>query len=336
MKKNILTKEQINKKTKGQYFTINNPFEHKAFKKWYETYVGFDEIILEPFAGSNHIPYLCKKINIINNWHCFDIEPQDVNLTPEFDITFQDTIKDFPNGYNTVITNPPYLAKVSASRLKLEYPDTHYEDLYMLCLDKMLTNCENVAVIIPESFITSGYFIDRLYCVISLNFPMFDDTDCPVCLALFTKNGAENNCFEIYVGDTLISTYCDLKTFSLKEYENYYKKWKFNDPQGNIGVKCVDNQSKDDIYFHHGDKIEPSKIKISSRAFSRISGLPIDINIDEFILTCNNIINEYRNNTKDVFMTSFKGLRKDGVYRRRIDFKTLRCIMNYALKKLSK
>lgn len=336
MENKILTEELINKKTKGQYFTKANPFEHKAFKEWYEQHIDRNEIILEPFAGSNHIPKWCRNVNITNNWHCYDIEYQEINVSPDYDIIIQDTIKDFPTGYNVAITNPPYLAKVSASRLKLDYPETHYEDLYMLCLEKMLNNCENVAVIIPESFITSGYFFERLWCVISLNFPMFDDTDCPVCLALFTKDGAEDNCFDVWVGDKYIGKHCELKYNTLSEYEKTYKGWKFNDPQGIIGVKCVDNQFRDNIYFHYGEDIEPSKIKISSRSFSRISGLPNDVNLDEFIKVCNEIIKEYRNNTKDVFLTSFKGLRKDGVYRRRIDFKTLRCIMNKALETIYK
>lgn len=321
----------INKKTRGQYFTVSNPFEHNQFKKWYNEFVKKDEILLEPFAGSNNIPKLCKQINIINPWHCFDIEYQEINNMPDYEISLQDTIQHFPTGYNTVITNPPYLAKVSASRLKLEYPDTHYEDLYMLCLEKMLENCDNVAAIIPESFITSGYFTDRLCCVISLNFPMFDDTDCPVCLALFTKEGAWGNCFEVWVGDEFVGDYCTLNEYTLWNYEKMYKGWKFNDPNGILGVKCVDNQCKDDIHFHYGEDINPTKIKISSRAFSRISGLPSNVDIDEFINVCNKNINEYREKTKDVFLTCFKGLRKDGVYRRRIDFKTLRCIMNKSL-----
>ena len=60
----------------------------------------------------------------------------------------------------------------------------------------------------------------------------------------------------------------------------------------------------------------------------------INIYIPKYILLkINNIIlNEYRDKTHDIFLTSFKGLRKDGVYRRRIDFRTVKCIMNKAIK----
>ena len=41
----------------------------------------------------------------------------------------------------------------------------------------------------------------------------------------------------------------------------------------------------------------------------------------------NELLATYREKTQDVFMTSFKGLRADGKYRRRLDFKTARAIL---------
>ena len=39
-----------------------------------------------------------------------------------------------------------------------------------------------------------------------------------------------------------------------------------------------------------------------------------------------------RYKTGDVLLTSFKGLRADGKYRRRLDFKTAQMVMNLAVK----
>ena len=122
----------------------------------------------------------------------------------------------------------------------------------------------------------------------------------------------------------------------VKKLNNYLSDeektmWKFNDVNGNIGIKCVDDTKKPTIYFLEGVKIEKSKIKVSSRALTRVSGLPKNIKREKFIDKCNNLITEYRKNTKDVFLTSFKGLRADNSYRRRLDFKTARQIMNKAL-----
>ena len=311
------------KKELGQYYTVKNPFNHKLFYEWLE-YLTPDMIFIEPFAGANNIVRLIQEIGVDNSWKCFDIEPSVNNVTPEYHIEKLDTIKNFPKGYNVAITNPPYLAKNSASRMGLPYPDTEYDDLYKLCLNIMLEHCDYVAAIIPESFVTSGLFINRLFGIISINECIFDDTDCPVCLALFTPSKA----VKYYVGKDYIGNITTLKKFNLEEYLTGEIKWVFNDPNGKIGVKCVDNQIGDNIYFHHGEDIPSEDIKVSSRSFTRIGGLSNEIDVDEFIRQCNIILNEYRDKTHDVFLTSFKGLRKDGKYRRRIDFKTLRCIMN--------
>lgn len=318
----------VNKKTLGKYYTKNNPFNHKLFYEWFELTEPGSKI-LEPFAGANNIVKQIKDLGFTNRWSCFDIAPSENNVCPEVPILKKDTISDFPTGYTICITNPPYLAKNSASRLHLEYPDTDYDDIYKLCLELMLYHCDYVAAIIPESFMTSGLFLNRLYGVISLTYKLFDDTECPVCLALFTPKDD----VKIYAGDEYLGNFTHLRNHDLSEYDNLHK-WTFNDPHGKIGVKCVDNQNSDDIYFHDGEDIRPEDIKVSSRAFTRISGLPEDISLARFLHMCNQELNEYRKNTKDVFMTSFKGLRKDGRYRRRIDFKTLKRIMNKTLKKL--
>ena len=319
----------MRKKKLGQYFTITNPFNNDLFKEWFG--IAYDnienKIVLEPFAGNKDI--VCHIDELYHNkgleWDCYDIEPKQDN------VRYNDSIQLFPTGYDMVITNPPYLAKTSASRLKLPYPDTYYDDVYKLCVHLMLKNCKYIAAIIPESFITSDLFHDRLYGVISLNIKMFTDTECPVCLALFVPR-KESDDFVFYVGNNKVGNYNELKKYNLSEFSKDNVNWKFNDPYGIIGVKCVDNQVSNDIYFHHGDKIKSEDIKVSSRAFTRISGLPDNIDLDDFIKKCNIILNEYRDKTHDIFLTSFKGLRKDGVYRRRIDFRTVKCIMNKAIK----
>ena len=45
------------------------------------------------------------------------------------------------------------------------------------------------------------------------------------------------------------------------------------------------------------------------------------------------ILEQYRDSTKDIFLNSFKGLRSDGMYRKRIPFKVIRSILTYALQK---
>jgi hypothetical protein len=327
------------KRILGQYYTENNPFKNKLFKDWVNhiSDIG-NKKFLEPFAGSNNIIKFIQEIYPeIKNWSCFDINPSLTNVTPQYNIIKQDTIIKFPEGYDVIVTNPPYLSKSSATRRGIIYPNfsPSYNDLYKICLDKMLNNVSFVAAIIPESFITSNLFHDRIFGIISLPCKMFNDTDCPVCLALFGKE-VENNDFPIYSNNDFIGNFYELKIFDLSEYKlkDIDIKWRFNDPNGIIGVKCVDSVKSNggDIYFHRGELIKSEDIKISSRAFTRISGLPEMYlsRLDDFIDTCNIVLNEYRSLTKDIFMTSFKGLRIDGKYRRRIDFYTVKSILDFS------
>lgn len=330
------------KKLNGQFFTITNPFVSNAFYMWFESIPDDKKHhILEPFAGSNNIVKMINDLKITNAiWHCYDIQPSEYNAVFDVKVETKDSIEKFPiiNNCFIAITNPPYLAKNSATRSGLPYKYNEYDDLYKKCLEVMLENCDYVAAIIPESFITSNLFHNRLKTVISLTCKMFDDTECPVCLALFSPENEIDkiNGFEIFrQGEiTRIGTYNELQKYIVRSDYNK-KNWIFNDPNGEVGILCCDNNKTASIKFVYGNTIQSSSIKNTSRAKTRVSGLPNGIDINAFIKKCNDKLNEYRFRTKDVFLTSFKGLRDDNMYRRRLDFDTARNIMSYVLKEMS-
>lgn len=323
-----------NKREKGQFFTTVSPFNHKLFYEWYEL-IGdkHAEIFIEPFAGSNNIIRMIRDLDVEQpkGWASYDIEPPENNVTPDVEVIQQDTLNDFPIGYKVSITNPPYLAKNSAKRRGMPFPDTEFDDLYKVSLSVMLENLEYVAAIIPESFITQDRFMGRLFGVISLNIKMFDDTEAPVCLALFTPDLSKD--YEIYRGDTYIGKFSEISSeldlFKLSP-NTHKQKWKFNDPLGKIGLRAIDNTYSDSIEFVRGETIDSSEIKVSSRALTRISGVSFDSeeDLDSFIEVCNRLLSTYRLNTQDIFMTSFKGLRADGRYRRRLSFAEARVLLN--------
>lgn len=289
-----------------------------------------EDVIIEPFAGANNIPRMLEDGDILPGakWACFDIVPGE-NVFRKWKIEQRDTITDYPDGYRIAITNPPYLSKNSATRRGLSYPETHYDDVYKLCLEVMLANTPYVAAIIPETFITSGLFHNRLHSIVSLTCRMFDDTECPVCLAMFVPEDEAPDSFYIYRMNDALGDYEELKRGDVPDTLGI--EWTFNDPNGEIGIWCVDNTRFASIYFGDGKKIPSSSIKVTSRALTRVGGIPSEINFEKFIKDCNQILDKYRNDTKDVFMASFKGLRLDGLYRRRLDFATARRIMNNAL-----
>lgn len=315
---------ELSTKEHGRYYTEGNPFTHQSFKDWYNL-IPENTPIVEPFAGGCNIPRLLTEIGFNADWRCYDISPE--RGVKEFRVTKRDTIANFPRA-KVVITNPPFLAKNSAKRNGIPYPKSEYDNLYKHCLDLILCKSDYAAVILPDSFISTPEMKERVMSVISINEKMFSDTDYPVCLALFTPQ--ITNDFPVYIGNELIGTYKGLQGNICSDMRN---EWIFNAPTGSIGVICVDS-STPSIRFVSGDEIPPTSIKVSSRAFTRISGLPENISIHKFISQCNEVLRQYREDSHDIFLTSFKGLRKDGKYRKRISFSIIRNIMDYALSRM--
>lgn len=339
-----MDKKEAEKRQRGQFFTVVNPFAMPLFFKW------FDIIpqekrgdIIEPFAGANNIVAMVDALSEGGiHWHCFDIAPDNKHsASPENFICGVDTIENFPkNCGDVVITNPPYLAKNSAKRRGLVYKYPEYDDLYKKCLDVVLKNVGYAAAIIPESFITSGLFHDRIFAICSLPCKMFADTDCPVCLAMFIPKdkkgeaGLSENDFFISRDGVDIQTFLSVeeKMETLKGAEQH--DWTMNDKDGEIGIVCIDSTKTASIRFIQGKEIPPEKIKVSSRSLTRVSGLPEGIELSAFLQKCNEILEDMRYKTGDVLLTSFKGLRADGKYRRRLDFKTAQMVMNLAVKEI--
>lgn len=330
--------DESQKRTYGQFFTTENPFTLDPFMEWLRVSgISSGARWVEPFAGENGIIKMIREIPeyMDADWSAYDIDIQSVNQTPDVLVKQQDTIEDFPGHFDIAVTNPPYLAKNSATRRHLPYAGGQYDDLYKKCLEVMLEHCDRIAAIIPESFITSGLFQERLDSVISLACKMFEDTECPVCLACFGMKETED--FKVYVNDSYIGTYSEMKIASERISSTYqHHIWKFNDPAGSIGIHCIDSTGDGRIRFVSGSDIQPSKIKVTSRSLTRVSGCPLDISPDDVISECNALLQYYRDETKDVLLTSFKGLRKDGRYRRRLDFACARGLLCAALENLER
>src|SRR3546814_1893314 len=125
------------KRLHGQFFTITNPFEHPAFLAWAKRADIKNKKLLEPFAGANHLVKMLDELELLGSWASFDIEPKAPGVRS------RDTLKSFPSGYDVVVTNPPYLAKNSATRLGFSFPETHYDDLYKLAIDRCLSGARS-------------------------------------------------------------------------------------------------------------------------------------------------------------------------------------------------
>lgn len=304
------------KRQHGRFYTEGNPFVLAPFKKWAKKIGLATKAVLEPFAGANHIIRALQQEGYAKNFASFDIDPQH----PE--VKKRNTLTAFPNGYDVCVTNPPWLAKNSAHRRGLAFPTTKYDDLYKHALELCVSNCSYVAAIIPATFLQSGLFLGRLESVIVLHDKnMFLDTDNPVCLALFVPDSKK---VSIYHDSTYVGELESLKVHIPTPRQK--KELTFNHPRGELGFIAIDGTEKSSIRFCDVKEIGDYPIKVSSRMITRIKG---DVAVDQQIIKkLNQQVAAFREETSDVFLTPFKGLRKDGRYRRRMDYRLARIFID--------
>ena len=319
------------KRASGRYYTRGNPFQLEPFQTWATELNLQQQTLLEPFAGAKDIPRLIDAAQLrCRDWAFFDIAPGAEGIVQ------RNTLTDFPKGFNVCITNPPWLARNSATRRGLPFPEaTPYDDLYKYALKQCLTHCRWVAAIIPEAFIRSGLFRQRLRDFISLvpqthskitqknetkgTSYMFEDTEHPVGLALFTPDATPD--IRVWRNNQFLGGLNQLRTHLPQPSLN--RSIVFNDPNGDIGLIAIDNTVSASIRFCPPAALGDYPIRHQGRSITKI-GVPWDVDID----LLNTRLTRIREKTHDVFLTAFKGLRRDGHYRRRLDWALTRAIVD--------
>lgn len=286
--------------------------------------------------------------------------PGDTREFKGVDVKFADVLKlngrSFPKGISVCITNPPYLAKNVASRKGLKYQGFKDDlDVYQSALRLCLKNCEYVCAILPQSFLGQEHFWERAQSVVVFDSGMFDSTKHPVCMVLFgpvlkasvgTKRLEKkvNNAgrfealhhhfgkhVELYYGNSFLGKIGDLieqfKKFfpSETELKLYSDRIEFNVPSGRIGFRSTDDTKGPSI-----GAVAKSKLKIDVKKSNRnltyievFAKIPVNVLIKKI----NEHISVYREQTQDVFLTAFKGMRSDGKWRRRLDYVTARALI---------
>jgi len=309
----------------GAFYTTENPFNLEPFKEWMAS--APDCIWLEPFAGSGNIPNMLEEIGVSPKWRLVDI---DTNLTG---VEHRDSLREFPTGHAVVVSNPPYLSYHFAKRKGLELDKAYfrgYSSLYLVAIEECLRNCEKVALIVPESFMTTGLFRDRLCHFVSLPFKMFGDTEMPVALALFSEESSRD--FKIWRGNRFIGWHSQIP--GQVENSMYASRFKFNDATGKIGLRAIDDTQRASIMFLHSSLIPEEKVKHSARLLTRVSYQGPE-SPEEIISMANELLNNWRIATFDIHLTAFKGIREDGMFRRRLDYANARNLLGCAIQQLN-
>lgn len=319
-----------NKKIKlGQFFTKATLWlkpQVEDFIKNSKCNVAYD-----PFAGGGD---LLKAANDILNFK--EIKGLDIDASLEWETN--DSLMNIPHIDNAIIiTNPPYIAKQSASRKKIDLSQyfslSSYDDVYLIALDKMLEAQKQVVAIIPESFINSSYRQkSKIHSITILEENPFEDTENPVCVVCFDGKEKNYNQIKVYKNDKLVNNLQNI--FDIRIEPSNSIKITFNTLEGWLGLRAIDStDDKTFINFDYKENFDydwEHNIKVSSRHLSLIQ---IDVPCgkrDDFIKRCNEIIQQIRIDSSDILLTPFKGNTKSGVRRRRLDFRLARAIMEIA------
>ena len=306
----------------GQFFT-KQPFWKKRQVLYFINKYKFN-FVLDPFAGNGDLLFQFNRRNVKKIG--LDI---DRNLERKWE--FNDSLKKIPFYKNTfVLTNPPYLSKSSSKRKKINHKAFNHSsrnDLYKIALDKLLESKMPGIAIIPESFINSTYSKKNIYSITILIPNPFQDTETPVCIICYDPN-KEFKKTRIYRNGKFIASMNQIKekeTRILKK--NNQIKVKFNSNKGKLSLIAYDSKLGKKISFMKSKELKYKRPqKESSRMISKI-----DVNkyvSKEFVQDLNERLKKYRDETKDVFLTPFKGNDNLDKRRRRLDYKTARRIIN--------
>lgn len=284
-------------------------------------------VAYDPFAGAGDLLNAVKIFNF-KKYIGLDIDKK-------LKWTFNDSLISIPPIPNAiVITNPPYLAKQSASRKKMDlslyFNESVYTDIYLIALEKIITAQKKAVAIIPETFINSNFLRkDLLHSITILEENPFTDTENPVCVVCFDGISKTLDKVKIYKNETYVN---DLQTINkIRIAPDNNIKITFNDLNGWLGLRAIDSTNdKTFISFDFKTNFKydwAKRIKTSSRHLTLIN---IDLPEQQkplLIEKANNLIYTIRKQSQDILLTPFKGNTKNGKRRRRLDFKLARAIL---------
>lgn len=322
---NNITKKQI----LGQFFTRNNFWlkDHVLdFIKSTGATIAFD-----PFAGNGDLLQVAKKIGLKK------IKGFDIDKSLNWEIN--DSLLLIPKIKNSIIiTNPPYLTNYSAKRkniynsVKKYFEICKYDDIYQLAIKQCLNNDFGV-MIIPETFINSKFPKHRITNITIIEDQLFNDTENPICVICYDDKNKSYDQIKVYKNDKMLGTLGHFEKMRQTPQKNIYIK--FNSPKGQIALRAVDTTDPaKPISFMRPEDInyDLSSIKQSSRLITVVELKTKEEMIEKIIKFSNDLLFDFREKTNDVLLSPFKGNKKNGERRRRLDYLTARAILENAYK----
>lgn len=317
----------IKKQSLGQFFTKNDFWLKDHVSKFIKSTGA--KIAFDPFAGAGDLLNVAEKIGFKK------IKGLDIDRSLNWEQN--DSLLDIPKINNSItITNPPYLTNYSAKRkgiyenIKKYFDICNYDDIYQLAIEKCLTNDYGV-MIIPETFINSKFPKNRLISITIIEDQLFNDTENPICVICFDNKNKLYNKIKVYKNNELLGSLGYFEKMRRVPHKNIYMK--FNVPNGQIALRAVDTTNpKKPISFMRPEEIDYdlTSIKHSSRLITVIEVNANKKVIDKIIEHSNNLLFDFRKKTSDVLLSPFKGNKKNGERRRRLDYMTARAFLEDA------
>jgi len=317
----------VKKQSLGQFFTVNNFWLKKHILEFIKS-TGAN-IAFDPFAGAGDLLNVAKRIGF-KKIKGLDI---DKNLCWEQN----DSLFKIPKINNSVIiTNPPYLTNYSAKRkgiyenIKKYFDICNYDDIYQLAIEKCLVNDFGI-MIIPETFINSRFLKNRLVSITIIEDQLFNDTENPICVICFDNKNKPYDQIKVYKNNELLGSLGYFERMRRIPHKNIYMK--FNVPNGQIALRAVDTTNpQKPISFMRPEEMDYdlTTIKYSSRLITVIEVNANKNIIDKIIKHSNNLLFDFRRRTNDVLLSPFKGNKKNGERRRRLDYLTARAFLEDA------
>lgn len=290
------------------------------------------KFVLDPFAGNGDM------LNVIQRE--LKLMPLGFDIDQKLSWRINDSLVEIPacDSGTIIVTNPPFLAKYSASRkgvitqvAKYYADNPPYDDLYKIALTKITKASKNAIVIVPETYMSDQILSYLCSSITIIEENLFQDTTQPVCILAFDGIHKKASDVIIYKNSkkvTNLGVLNDCKILPLNKYDI-----KFNDLSGQIGLQGVDlTKPEDCIKFMPLEalKYDRASISSSSRLYSAIK-IPDTFYTKDLPLKCNIILNSLREKSYDLIFSAFKGNTNEGKRRRRLDFYTARAIIEYAI-----
>lgn len=318
----------------GKFYTTHAHWLTRPVIEFIESALKMAPGFLDPFAGEGHLLTVCAD-RFQRPVAGFDLHAEQW--------TSQDSLRHIPSTPSILVTNPPYLAKHSASRkgvgasVAAYYAESGLDDLYQVALLRCLAAARFTVAIIPETFLNSSFPKEALTAVSVLERNPFEDTENPVCVACFDAHTTTGEtAARLFVEDQFCLSAGELG--ALRRTVSRDSRIRFNDPLGTIALRAVDStdpKAPAGFLLGEGFVYDRQNIKISSRLLTYLSvpGLPTERR-PALIAAANQRLAELRSASHDLALSPFKGNNREGRRRRRLDYGLARRLLVEALEEI--